>query len=194
MQSNGNGSTGVPAKSGVVELAPERSGAGVGVSAEPDRIRLNIGAGNKRFDGWLSVGLEPEHDIVSDVRALPLPDHYADEAMAIHVLEHLNRWEAQDVLREWRRVLKPGALLVIEQPDLMKCCRAILAGAPPREGLLGLYGDPAERDELMMHRWGWTPQELTRELQAAGFTKIKEREPVFHGRRVRRDMRIEARA
>lgn len=157
-------------------------------------MRLNLGAGNKAFEGWLAVGLEAHHDVKADVRSLPLPDDYADEAMAIHVLEHLNRWEAPAALREWRRVLKPGGLLVLELPDLLKCCKAVLSGAPPRNGLLGLYGDPAEREELMMHRWGWTPAEVIKELQAAGFTKIRERVPEFHGRRVFRDMRIEARA
>lgn len=164
------------------------------VPAAAHPIRLNIGAGNKAFEGWTSVGLEPQHEIQADVRSIPVPDHYADEAMVIHVLEHLNRWEAPAALREWRRVLKPGGLLIIEQPDLLKCCRAVLAGAAPREGLLGLYGDPREGDGMMMHKWGWTPAELIKELQAAGFTKIKEKPPQFHGRRVNRDMRIEARA
>jgi SAM-dependent methyltransferase len=157
-------------------------------------VRVNIGAGNKAFEGWLAIGLEEHHDIHADIRSIPLPDDSVDEAMAIHVLEHLNRWEAPAALREWRRILKPGGLLVLELPDLVKCCKAIIAGAPPRNGLMGLYGDPVHEDELMMHRWGWSVGEVIKELQAAGFTKVKERTPVFHGKRVHRDMRIEARA
>jgi hypothetical protein len=83
---------------------------------------------------------------------------------------------------------------VIELPDLLKCCRAVLQGREPRRGLWGLYGDPGYRDELMMHRWAWTPDELRAELHAAGFRKIKERDPMFHGKKKDRDMRIEARA
>jgi predicted SAM-dependent methyltransferase len=164
------------------------------VPAGTNRVRLNLGAGDKVVDGWTSVGLAEHHDIRSDVRRLPLPDHYADEAMAIHVLEHLNRWDAPAALREWRRVLKPGGLLILELPDLLKCCKAVLSGAVPHNGLLGLFGDPGLKDELMMHRWGWTPAEVIKELQAAGFTKIRERTPEFHGKRIYRDMRIEARA
>lgn len=157
-------------------------------------MRLNIGAGNKAFDGWLSLGYEAHHDIKADVRSIPLPDASVDEAMAIHVLEHLNRWEAPAALREWRRILKPGGLLVLELPDLVKCCRAVAAGEPVRNGLMGLFGDPSHQDELMMHRWGWSTGEVIGELKAAGFTKVKEKTPMFHGKRVRRDMRVEARA
>ncbi len=164
------------------------------VPAAAHPIRLNIGAGNKAFEGWIAVGLEPQHDIQSDVRSIPVPDGYADEAMAIHVLEHLEYWDAPAALREWRRVLKPGGLLIIEQPDLLKCCRGILAGAAPRDGLWGLYGNPNDRDPMMMHKWAWSAAELIAELKAAGFTKIKERPLQFHGRRAHRDMRIEARA
>lgn len=155
-------------------------------------IRLNIGAGNKRIDGWLSIDLAGDPDIVADVKQIPVPDGYADEAMAIHVFEHLYRWEAQPALKEWRRVLKPGGLLILELPDLTKCCHAVLAGASERMSIWGLYGDPGYQEPLMVHKWGWTAEELRGELRAAGFIKIKVREPQFHKKA--RDMRIEARA
>lgn len=157
-------------------------------------IRLNIGAGEKRFDGWTSVGFDQAHDIVADVRSIPVPDCYADEAMVIHVLEHLERFDAPAALAEWFRVLKPGGLLILELPDFRKCCAAFLrAPEDVRNGLAGVWGDPTARDPLMMHRWGWVPEEVRKELKRAGFTAIKERRPVFHGKRDWRDMRIEAR-
>lgn len=161
--------------------------------SQPALVRLDIGAGEKRIEGFTTLGLEDGHDIRCDVRAIPLPDDHADEAMAIHVLEHLDRWDAPAALAEWRRILKPGGLLILELPDFLKCCRAILRGAPPREGMLGVWGDPAMREPLMMHRWGWSPAELRKELKAAGFKKVRQRDPFFHGKRLNRDMRFEAR-
>lgn len=154
-------------------------------------MRLNIGAGGKVIEGWLSVDLAGNPDIRADVREIPLDTGSVDEAMAIHVLEHLNRWDASAALAEWHRILKPGGLLAVEVPDLLKCCRNVLAGAGDRFGILGLYGDPSHREPLMMHKWGWTAEELRSELKAAGFVKVKEREPVFHKKS--RDMRLEAR-
>lgn len=155
-------------------------------------VRLNIGAGQKREEGWISVGLEEHHDVRTDVRKLPLPDDYADEAMAIHVLEHLNRWEAEPTLAEWRRVLKPGARLVLELPELHKCCRAVLEGFAGYEGVPGLFGDPATRDELMMHRWCWSENELRQALLDAGFRKVRTGPLQYHGRKRWRDMHMEA--
>jgi predicted SAM-dependent methyltransferase len=155
-------------------------------------VRLNIGAGDKKFEGWTSVGLDPSHDVQCDIRAIPLPDDYADEAMAIHVLEHVYRWEALDTLKEWRRVLKPGGRLVLELPDLVKCCQNFLRTDNPRHGIWGIYGDPGYKDVLMLHKWGWQVDELRGELKRAGFHKIRVREPQFHAKRAYRDMRLEA--
>jgi predicted SAM-dependent methyltransferase len=155
-------------------------------------LRLNIGAGNKVLPGWTSVGLEDHHQVKADIRKIPLPDDCADEAQAIHVLEHLNRWDAPDALSEWLRVLKPGAMIGIELPELLRCCRAILKGLPRQEGLQGLFGEWELRDEMMMHRHGWTEAELADELKKAGFVKVRFVRPHYHGRRDHRDMRAEA--
>ena len=155
-------------------------------------VRLNIGAGKKRPEGFTNLGLHPDHDIVSDIRTLPLPDDSVDEAMAIHVLEHVNRWEAPAMLAEWLRVLKPGAMIGIELPELFRCCRAILAGAPPNEGLQGLFGEWQLQDETMLHKHAYSEAELRDELEKAGFVNIRFVRPHFHGRRENRDMRAEA--
>lgn len=78
------------------------SSDGVAPSSSP--IKLNIGAGNKPIDGFISV------DIKDGINAnsLPYEDASVDEVYASHVLEHFPYEQTVDVLREWSRVLKPG--------------------------------------------------------------------------------------
>ena len=155
-----------------------------------DPVRLNLGAGGQVLKGWISVDLAGEPDIRCDVRKLVLPDGYADEIQAIHVFEHLFRWEALDALIEWHRVLKPGGRLSIEVPDLLKCCANILGGGSDRAGLWGLYGDPSYGVDRMTHKWAYSPAELAALMRDAGFPKPKLRPVQFHKKY--RDMRLEA--
>jgi len=120
--------------------------------------------------------------------------------MAVHLLEHVHLWQAPDLLREWFRLLKPGGLLVLELPDIVKCCRNIadnytMAGKhPDQAGLWGCYGDPRERDPYMAHKWGYTFQSLSPMVAEIGFIKIAERQTQWHPvGRERRDFRLEAR-
>ncbi len=156
-------------------------------------FKLDIGAGNKSSEGWTSFGLEPHHEIYGDVTDMPLDDDTVDEARAIHVIEHVYPWDALRTLKEWLRILKPGGLLILELPDLAKCCANFLAGTHPRKGILGIYGDIEGGDVLMLHKTGYTPQSLRALLREAGFTKVRQRLPEFHGKKYDRDMRLEAR-
>lgn len=160
------------------------------ISSDSDRMRLNLGAGATSIEGYLSVDLQGDPDIRADVREIPLATGSVDEIMAIHLFEHLPRWDTERTLAEWHRVLRPGGKLVLELPDLIKCCQNILSGREDRAGLWGLYGDPVYGDELMCHRWGWSGEALATELRLAGFRKVKIKEPQFHKKY--RDMRLEA--
>lgn len=161
------------------------------VSTGPASLRLNLGAGNKILAGYTSVDLAGYPDIVSDVRKLGvIEDETADEVMAIHLFEHIAFPDIPATLAEWKRVLKPGGLLVLELPDLIKCCQNVLANESDRLGIFGLYGEPLG-PELMQHKWGWTTATLGTALRTAGFVKIKVAPVQFHKKR--RDMRLEAR-
>lgn len=168
-------------------------------------LRLNIGAGGKRVPGYKGVDVVPRPgaDIIAPAGNIPLADGSCDEIMAIHLFEHLREWEVGEVLAEWIRLLKPGGKLVLEMPDLKKCCQNILkildggvimAGKhPDQAGMYGLYGDPRLKDPYMLHSWAYTYQTIKPILESAGFQKITEHPTVFHpiGRHVR-DFRVEA--
>lgn len=153
-------------------------------------VRLNIGCGKRRIEGYIGVDLGGDADVIADIKELPFADSSADEIMGIHVFEHLYRWEALPALQEWFRVLKKGGRLVLEMPDIRKVAHFILNSEDVRMGLWGAFGDPGYQDPLMVHRWGWSFEELSKELKVAGFRKITPCNVQFHKRM--RDMRVEA--
>jgi predicted SAM-dependent methyltransferase len=168
-------------------------------------VKLNLGCGDKHLPGYLNVdivesrrGLRP--DVICDIRDLkPFDGASVDEVLAVHVIEHVHRWEVEGVLVEWARVLKSGGKIVLETPNLISACKALLedpikGARPGQEGQMTmwpLYGDPSWKDEHMMHKWLYTPRSLAEVLHKVGFTQIKQT-PAQYKMREPRDMRLEA--
>jgi predicted SAM-dependent methyltransferase len=169
-------------------------------------MKLHVGCGKRVLDGWVNcdvqhaAGAPRAPEILCDVRSIPLADGSADELMAIHLLEHFVRWECDAVIAEWRRLLKPGGLLVLELPDLLKCAQNLIAlarkgGKPLQQmAMWGIFGDQTLCDHHMTHRWGWWPASLREFLVSSGFDDVREETPQWHAAgRDNRDMRLTAR-
>lgn len=165
-------------------------------------MRLNLGAGDKILPGYCNVDVAPSRrgqkpDVLCDLHKLTFDDGAADEILAVHVVEHFWRWEVVDILREWLRVLRRGGKMILECPNLTTACEMFLKGpdaysAAGKEGqrtMWVFYGDPAWRDPLMVHRWGYTPASLARVMMEAGLVNIRQ-EPAQFKLREPRDMRI----
>lgn len=154
-------------------------------------MKLNLGAGKRRLEGYISVDLDKNADVQLDVRNLSVyQDNSIEEIIAVHLIEHFYYWEVNPLLQEWRRVLVPGGKLILECPDLEKACFAFIRGDNPRMSLWPMYGDPVHQNELMCHHWGYTPKSLEEELVMAGFRSIKHTKAQF--KIPERDMRVEA--
>jgi SAM-dependent methyltransferase len=164
-------------------------------------MRLNLGCGDKILPGYVNVdvaasrnGAQP--DVLCDLHDLSaFASGTADEILSVHVIEHFWRWEVEAILAEWVRVLKPGGRMIVECPNLAAACEALLADPDAGPGVEGnrslwvLYGDPAWRDPLMCHRWGYTPTTLARLLQGSGLIEVRQEAAQFKMREPR-DMRV----
>lgn len=156
-----------------------------------EAVKLHLGCGKRQLEGWLNCDLH-DSDMDMDIRKLPFDDDIVDEIMAIHVCEHFYVHDILNVLKEWRRVLKPGGQIAIELPCLDKVIAHFINGSPANMTLWPLYGDPhTHKDgEPALHKWCWSLAAFRMLLEQAGFTDIVEEMPHYH--QPTRDMRFVA--
>lgn len=149
-------------------------------------LRLNLGNGDKFWPGFNNCDKNGYLLIYSDY------PETVDEIHAIHLFEHLNRLDVSQALKDWKGMLKPNGLLVLEMPSMDKIAQMIVDGEKSqRLTLLGIFGNPKDEKPDMMHHWCYQNWELEQILTEAGFHQIDFMEPVYH--MTQRDLRVECR-
>lgn len=82
-------------------------------------MKLNLGSGFKRFEGFLNVDYDSstQPDIIANLESFPLPfeDNSVDAIIAHHILEHIGEGFF-DFMKELYRICKDGAIIDIEVP------------------------------------------------------------------------------
>jgi len=165
--------------------------------------QLLLGSGEWDWAGWTRIDASPNAPATYIANIPPLPAGVAmekwDTIMAIHFIEHLAPWKAEELLHECYNILAPGGVLILEQPNILYAAKVLLEQIIPPDGEPGqfdmwpLYGDPTQKDELMLHHWGYSPESLGELLCKCGFEpeRVIPHKTQFHGSR-ERDFRIEA--
>jgi predicted SAM-dependent methyltransferase len=118
---------------------------------------------------------------------LPFSPESVDVIYSCHMLEHLDRNEAQAFLAECRRVLRPGGRLRLVVPDLAFFVDAYRRSGDADEFFAHLRVDqprlPARRRFAAAlvgfrgHRWMYDRQSLARLVEKAGFEEVDILEP-----------------
>ena len=83
-------------------------------------MKIEIGAGEKPhpdYDVHVDVLPLPDIEVISWIDPLPFATASVDGLRANHVLEHQSYELVEPTLREWARVMRPGAVLDIGVPD-----------------------------------------------------------------------------
>lgn len=106
----------------------------------------------ERFSHFLRPGIKP---IVADIRGeLALPEAHFDLCFMSNVLEHLISEDAEKVLANVRRHLRPGAYLALLQPNFTYCYRTYFDDYTHKTiyTLEGLSNFLADRGFKVIHR------------------------------------------
>lgn len=144
---------------------------------------LHVGCGRSPLPAWLEGYEEVRLDIDPDVQ----PDIIAsitdlgdigpfDGLYTSHTLEHLFPHEVATALSEFRRVVRPGGMVVVIVPDLegVEATTETLYDSPagPVCGLDMIYGMARliAANPYMAHRCGFVHRTLSEVMGSTGFT------------------------
>lgn len=136
-------------------------------------MKLNLGCNTRIRKGYTNCDKDKYLgvDRVGDVFDLhEIPDDSIAEIYASHILEHARHRRTLDILKEWKRVLKPGGVLKISVPDFKRAVELYM-----QTGLCDwieyfLWGDQIY--EGADHMQGFDEGRLRKYLEEAGFTDI----------------------
>ena len=140
-------------------------------------MKINMGCGWRNFgDDWVHIdGGSYEHLDYHDICTLPFEDETVDVIYASHVIEYFNRTEILSVLKEWKRVLKPGATLRLAVPDFESLVRLYsLDSGFTLENVLGpLFGQMKMGEDTIYHRTVYDFESLKKVLEDCGFSNVE---------------------
>lgn len=144
--------------------------------------KLNLGSGNNRIEGFVSVDLyDEEADVRADITELPYSNDSVDEIVCYQVIEHVPYWKSTLIFEEMYRVLKPNSTAIIETVDIDFVARAILEDGLLDKWIWNIYGQyyrPWDKERYVdwennaasIHRNAWNERRIREICEPLGFT------------------------
>lgn len=163
----------------------------------PSGTVLHVGCGPTRIDstpfgplGWQEIRLDIDPavapDLLGTMTSMPaVASESVDAVFSSHNIEHLEAHTVPMALGEFRRVLRPGGVVLITCPDINAIAARILSHGltvpayfspvgpiTPLDMLYGHRPALASGNTFMAHRTGFNEAALQATLEAAGFTQV----------------------
>ena len=142
-------------------------------------IKLNLGCGKRYIPGFIHVDLDdyPHIDYKTDISDLSMfQDSYADLIYSSHTLEYFDRFDVLNVLKEWRRVLKPDGTLRVAVPDFEALVRVYQDSKDLGKIIGPLYGrmliKTPDGEKKFYHKTVYDFASLKNVLETSGFTDV----------------------
>lgn len=149
------------------------------------KLALDLGAGGNRRE-WpghktytLDVRPDAKPDYCQDTRKLNFPAGHWDLIASSHHLEHLGRWDQEQVWSEMFRVLKPGGRVEHIVPSLDWAANKVAEGEVDGYVIDVLYGAQEAHGygrPLNTHYFGYTKSIARALAEQAGFVDVECRD------------------
>jgi predicted SAM-dependent methyltransferase len=147
---------------------------------------VNIGCGPNALPGWINLDAArgEKIDVVWDLRrGLPFPSESCAAIFGEHVIEHLAREDAEQLVRECHRALQSGGVLRLSTPDAGRFLRSYSDdGSFLRHPRFVQEAETLmDRVNMMMreygqHLWVYDAESLILLLRKAGFSTATEQQ------------------
>lgn len=150
--------------------------------------KLNIGCGGNSLDGWFNTDLTPDRrsSFLDAGAPFPYAANTFDAVLCEHMIEHIHKMLGRQLLAETFRVLKPGGKFRVITPDLAVLAEVVLDAKHREERVSYLEAQKGFFSQPDMtwcdavnrafyshgHRYIYSPDELSDEMRAVGFTDL----------------------
>jgi len=134
-------------------------------------MKIHLGCGDIIKEGFVNVDpYAPSPDVRMDAADYMRshPDDTVERVEWYHVIEHLKREPAKEIVRLVFQKLQPGGIFVTECPNFKETVREYLEGNKQR--IRNVYGH--QRYPGDSHRWGYDEETLPKLMRWAGFNVI----------------------
>lgn len=152
--------------------------------------RLNMGCGVHHEPGWINADSAPRaplHLSIHEGEPLPFAAGELEAVHSEHFIEHIDRQTALWFIRESARSLRGGGVFRASCPDLEAVAGMLRPDDTTWRGLAAIYEAIGDYPPGVLtpervvnhafygheHRYLWTLRDITRELDAAGFTDVR---------------------
>lgn len=141
--------------------------------------KLHLGCGDNILEGWANIDLSGPSEVIAHdlTAALPVADGTIGFIYSEHFIEHIPLVDAERLLAECHRILRPGGVLRLSTPDLAKLVSEYTQQRTSEWG--DVDWNPATPCRMLnegMRLWGhafvYDWPELEALLKRAGFDKI----------------------
>ena len=140
-------------------------------------VKLHLGCGERYLPGYIHIDINKfDHvDFISSVDDLNMYENETvDEIYASHLLEYFDKYESQDVLAEWKRVLKKNGKLRLAVPNFSKLVDVYKSTNEISNVIGPIIGRwEINQSEKIYHKQIFDFESLKFQLEEAGFKEIK---------------------